>query len=83
MARQAMGSKEGARLLARTDTDLLQPELHTVAGDASVDRIGIGCGGYNSLVAYQTQRGGGDVWEDVCIWSTEVDSQTLCRVPMS
>lgn len=57
MARQAMDSDEGARLLARTVTDLLQPELHTVAGDASVDSIEIGYGVDNSLVAYQTHMG--------------------------
>lgn len=83
MARQAMGSKEGARLLARTVTDLLQPELHTVAGDASVDSIEIGCGVDNSLVAYQTHMGREDLWEDFCIGSSEMDSQTLSSVPLS
>lgn len=83
MARQAMGSKEGARLLARTVTDLLQPELHTVAGDASVDSIEIGCGVDNSLVAYQTHMGREDLWEDFCIGSPETDSQTLSSVPLS
>ena len=83
IASQAIDSDEGARLLARTVTDLLQPELHTVAGDASVDSIEIGCGVDNSLVAYQTHMGREDLWEDFCIGSPETDSQTLSSVPLS
>ncbi len=83
MARQAMDSKEGARLLARTVTDLIQPELHTVAEDVSVDSIEIGCAEDNSLVAYQTHMGREDLWEDFCIGSPEMDSQTLSRVPLT
>lgn len=83
MAQQAMHSKEGARLLARTVTDLIQPELHTVAGDSSIDSIEIGCGEDNSLVAYQTHMGREDLWEDFCIGSPEMESQTLSSVPLS
>ena len=83
MARQAMDSKEGARLLARTVTDLIQPELHTVAEDVSVDSIEIGCAEDNSLVAYQTHMGREDLWEDFCIGSPEMESQTLSSVPLT
>lgn len=83
MARRAMDSSEGARLLARTVTDLLQTELHTVVEDTSVDSIEIGCGEDNSLVAYQTHMGREDLWEDFCVGSSEMESQTLSSVPLS
>lgn len=83
MAQQAMNSDEGARLLTRTVTDLLQTQLHTVADDTSVDSIEIGCGENNRLVAYQTHLGREDINEDYCIVSPELERQTLSSVPLS
>lgn len=83
IAEKAMNSDEGARLLTRTVTDLLQTQLHTVADDISVDSIEIGCGENNCLVAYQTHLGREDINEDYCIVSPELERQTLSSVPLS
>lgn len=83
MAQQAMNSDEGARLLTRTVTDLIQTQLHTVADDVSVDSIEIGCGENNCLVAYQTHLGREDLDDDYCIVSPELEKQTLSSVPLS
>ena len=82
MAQQAMNSDEGARLLTRTVTDLIQTQLHTVADDTSVDSIEIGCGENNRLVAYQTHLGREDLDDDYCIVSPELERQTLSSVPL-
>lgn len=82
IAGQAMDSDEGARLLARRVTDIMQPQIHTVAGDTSVDSIEIGCGDNNCLVAYQTHLGREDPNEDFCIVSSELEMQTLSSVPL-
>lgn len=83
MAQQAMDSDEGARLLTRTVTDLLQTQIHTVASDTSVDSIEVGCGENNCLVAYQTHLGRKDINDDFCIVSPELERQTLSSVPLS
>ena len=83
MAQQAIDSNEGARLLSRTVTDLLQTQLHTVASDTSVDSIEIDCGENNCLVAYQTHLGREDLDDDFCIVSPELERQTLSSVPLS
>lgn len=83
IAEKAMNSDEGARLLTRTVTDLIQTQLHTVAGDTSVDSIEIGCGENNCLVAYQTHLGREDLDDDFCIVSPELERQTLSSVPLS
>lgn len=82
IAGQAMDSDEGARLLARRVTDIMQPQIHTVASDTSVDSIEIGCGDNNCLVAYQTHLGREDPNEDFCIVSSELEMQTLSSVPL-
>lgn len=83
IAGQAMDSDEGARLLARRVTDIMQPQIHTVASDTSVDNIEIGCGENNCLVAYQTHLGREDLDDDFCIVSPELERQTLSSVPLS
>lgn len=83
IAGQAMDSDEGARLLARRVTDIMQPQIHTVASDTSVDSIEIGCGENNCLVAYQTHLGREDLDDDFCIVSPELERQTLSSVPLS
>ena len=83
IAEKAMNSDEGARLLARTVTDLLQTQLYTVASDTSVDSIEIGCGENNRLVAYQTHLGRDEFYGDFCIGSPELERQTLSSVPLS
>lgn len=83
IAGQAMDSGEGARLIARTVTDIIQPQLHTVANDTSVDSIEIGCGEDNCLVAYQTHMGREELCEDFCIDSPELERKTLSSVPLS
>lgn len=83
MAQQAIDSNEGARLLARIATDLLQTQLYTVASDTSVDSIEIGCGDNNCLVAYQTHLGREDLYGVFCIVSPELERKTLSSVPLS
>ncbi len=83
IAEKAMNSDEGARLLARTVTDLLQTQLYTVASDTSVDSIEIGCGENNCLVAYQTHLGRDEFYGDFCIGFPELERQTLSSVPLS
>ncbi len=83
MAQQAIDSNEGARLLSRTVTDLLQTQLQTVASDTSVDSIEIGCGENNCLVTYQTHLGREDLDDDFCTVSPELERQTLSSVPLS
>ena len=83
IASQAIDSDEGARLLSRTVTDLLQTQLHTVASDTSVDSIEIGCGENNCLVAYQTHLGREDLYSGFCIVSPELERKTLSSVPLS
>ena len=82
MARQAMDSNEGARMLARKVTDMLQPQLYTAADDTSVDSIVIDCPDGNRLIAYQTHMGRDSLYGDFCIGSPELESQTLSSVPL-
>lgn len=83
MAQEAMDSNEGARMLARTVTDMLQPQLYTAANDTSVDSIVIDCPEGNRLVAYQTHMGRDSLYGDYYIGSPELERQTLSGVPLT
>lgn len=82
MAQEAMDSNEGARMLARKVTDMLQPQLITVADDTSVDSIVIDCPKDNHLVAYQTHMGRDSFYGDYYVGSPEMENQTLSCVPL-
>lgn len=81
IANEAISTKEGARLLTRRVTGLIQPVLYEVAGDVNADSIVIDCADGKDLCVYSTNLGRDELWEDIC--DPEYDQQVLESVPLS
>lgn len=78
IAEEAQATKEGARLLTRKITELIQPTLYEVAGDVHVDSVVID---YidGKIHVHQTNCGRDELWEDPEDW----DKYVLASVPLS